>query len=104
MMAAAGPNERLTVVDDQRGCPSSALDVADGLLRVLDDWNAGSRTGLGETYHLAGTGSTSWCEFARAIMDERAKRGLKTAAVVPIQSKDWPTRAERPSNSTLDSR
>jgi dTDP-4-dehydrorhamnose reductase len=101
MMAAAEGKDRLTVVDDQRGCPTSALDLAEGILRVVDAWSSGSRIGLGETYHLAGTGSTSWCGFAQAIMDERRGRGLKAAAVAPIQTKDWPTRAERPRNSTL---
>jgi dTDP-4-dehydrorhamnose reductase len=102
LMAAAEGKDRLTVVDDQRGCPTSGLDLAEGILRVVDVWNGGSRTGLGKTYHLAGAGSTSWCGFAQAIMDERRTRGLKTAAVAPIQSKDWPTRAERPRNSTLE--
>lgn len=102
MMAAAERNDRLTVVDDQRGCPTSALDLADGLLRIIEAWGGGSRTGRGETYHLTGTGSTSWCGFAQAIMDERRRLGLKAAALAPIESKDWPTRAERPRNSVLD--
>jgi dTDP-4-dehydrorhamnose reductase len=104
MMAAAEGKDRLTVVDDQRGCPTSALDLADAILRVVDSWSSGSRIGLGETYHLAGTGSTSWRGFAQAIMDERRAHGLKTAAVAPIEIMDWPTRAERPRNSTLDCR
>ena len=102
MMAAAERNERLKVVDDQRGCPTSASDLADGLMRIIDAWSGGSRAGLGKTHHLAGTGATSWCGFAQAIMDERRSRGLKAAAVDPIRSSDWPTRAERPRNSTLD--
>jgi|tagenome__1003787_1003787.scaffolds.fasta_scaffold20988246_4 dTDP-4-dehydrorhamnose reductase len=102
IMAAAEGKDSLTVVDDQCGCPTSALDLAEGILRVVDVWDGGGPTGLGETYHLAGTGSTSWCGFAQAIMDERRAHGLKSAAVAPIQSKDWPTRAERPRNSTLD--
>jgi dTDP-4-dehydrorhamnose reductase len=103
MMAAAERKDQVTVVDDQRGCPTSALDLAEGILSVIDVWNGGSRTGLGETYHLAGTGSTSWCDFAQAIMDERRTHGLKIAAVAPIHTEDWPTKAERPRNSTLDS-
>jgi dTDP-4-dehydrorhamnose reductase len=103
MMAAAEAKDRLTVVDDQRGCPTSALDLAEGILRVTDAWSSGSRTGLGETYHVAGTGSTTWCDFAQAIMDERRAHGLKIAAVAPIHTEDWPTKAERPRNSTLDS-
>ena len=102
MMAAAERNDRLTVVDDQRGCPTSAADLADGLIRIIDGWSAGNRVGLGKTYHLAGTGATSWCAFAQAIMDERRGRGLKAAAVDPIASSEWPTRAERPRNAILD--
>ncbi|MEO8453811.1 MAG: dTDP-4-dehydrorhamnose reductase [Sphingomicrobium sp.] len=102
MMAAAECKDRLTVVDDQRGCPTSALDLADGLLRIIDAWGRRSRTGQGETYHLTGTGPTSWCGFAQAIMDERRTHGAKAAAVASIESKDWPTRAERPRNSVLD--
>jgi dTDP-4-dehydrorhamnose reductase len=103
MMGAAERNDRLTVVDDQHGCPTSALDLADGLLLVIEGWSAGNATGLGETYHLAGTGSTSWCGFAQGIMDERRALGLKSAAVAPIRTEDWPTRAERPRKSSLDS-
>jgi dTDP-4-dehydrorhamnose reductase len=103
MMAAAERNDRLTVVDDQRGCPTSALDLADGLLRIIEKWSEGIGTGLGETYHLAGTGSTSWCGFAQAIMDERRAHGIKAPAVAPIHTEDWPTPAVRPRNSTLDS-
>jgi len=103
IMGAAERNDQLTVVDDQRGCPTSALDLAEGIFRVIDAWSSGSRIGLGATYHLAGTGPTSWCGFAQAIMEERRTHNLKTAAVVPIQTADWPTKAERPRNSTLDS-
>ena len=101
-MTAAERKDELTVVDDQRGCPTSALDLAEGLLRVCEEWRGGRATGLGELYHLAGTGTTSWHGFAQAIMDERRAHGLKLAAVVPIASRDWPTRAERPRNAVLD--
>jgi dTDP-4-dehydrorhamnose reductase len=98
IMAAATVRERLTVVDDQRGSPSSALDLADGLLAMID---AGG--GLGETYHLVGRGEASWCEFAREIMDQCAANGLPHVPVDPIRTEDWPTRAVRPRNSVLDS-
>jgi dTDP-4-dehydrorhamnose reductase len=98
IMAAAGVRDRLTVVDDQRGSPSSALDLADGLLAMIA---AGG--GWGETYHLAGSGEASWCEFAREIMDQCAANGLPHVPVDPIRTEDWPTRAVRPRNSVLDS-
>jgi dTDP-4-dehydrorhamnose reductase len=102
MIAAAETREMLTVVDDQFGNPSSALDLADGILMVIDSWRLGRRTGLGETYHLAGSGSTSWCGFARAVMDECGALGLPQAEVRPIRTAEWPTKAVRPQNSTLD--
>ena len=102
MMAAVETRDVLTVVDDQFGNPSSALDLADGILSILDNWQSGGRTGLGETYHLAGSGSTSWCGFARAIMDECRSLGLPAAEVRPIRTEEWPTKALRPRNSTLD--
>src|SRR5436305_1347286 len=77
IMAAAEARDSLTVVDDQIGSPSSAFDIADGLLQVA----TARESGLGETYHLAAAGSTSWCGFARAIMDECAKHGLPAADV-----------------------
>ena len=99
IMAASSVRDRLTVVDDQRGSPTSALDLADGLLAMTERGG-----GWGETYHLAGKGEASWCEFAREIMDQCAANGLPNVPVDPIRTEDWPTRAARPRNSVLDSR
>jgi dTDP-4-dehydrorhamnose reductase len=99
MMAAAATRDRLTVVDDQRGSPTSALDLADGLLTMIE---AGG--GWGETYHLAGGGeATTWCGFAREIMGQCAANHLAAVPVEPIRTENWPTRAVRPRNSVLDS-
>jgi dTDP-4-dehydrorhamnose reductase len=99
MMDAAEARETLTVVADQFGSPSSALDLADGLLRMVEAGGAES----GETYHLAGTDWTSWCGFAREIMRGRRELGLRVAQVEGINTDQWPTRAERPRNSVLNS-
>ncbi len=103
MMRAASTRDVIDVVDDQRGSPTSALDLADGLFRVLEIWRGGQDTGLGETYHLAGTGSTTWCGFARKIMAECRERGLAAAEVHSIATADWPTKATRPANSVMSS-
>lgn len=100
---ATAQRDVVAVVDDQRGSPTSALDVADGILVVLGRWSTGDRLGVGDTYHLAGTGDTSWFGFAQAVMAECARRRLPTAEVRPIPSAEWPTRAERPRYSVLDS-
>ena len=102
MIEAARSREVLNVVDDQRGRPTSALDLADALLAILDRWAAGDMVGQGRTYHVANAGEASWFELAREIMDECRRIGAPAAEVRPIASSEWPTKAERPRNSVLD--
>jgi len=102
MMHLAESRDTVSVVADQRGNPTSAYDVADGLITVLEAWRKNGTTGPGRTYHLAGTGITSWCGFAEAIFDECRALGLPAARVEPIASADWPSRAPRPQYSALD--
>lgn len=98
VMAAAKLRDRLTVVDDQRGSPTSALDLADAILAMVS-----TGRGWGGTYHVAGRGEVSWCGFAREIMQQCATNRLPSVPVDPIRTEDWPTRAVRPRNSVLDS-
>jgi dTDP-4-dehydrorhamnose reductase len=97
MVEAAGTRDRLTVIDDQCGKPTSALDLAAAILSLLETWD-----GTGRTYHLAAAGEASWFDLARAVMDECGKLGAPAAEVDPIRSSDWPTLAVRPANSVLD--
>lgn len=91
--------DSLSVVANQHGNPTSALDLADAILLVARRWSTGDRTGLGQTYHLAGTGIASWYDLAVAVQEEAGT----AAQVTPITTADWPTPAERPSYSALDS-
>lgn len=86
----AGP---VRVVDDQRGHPTLADDLAAGTLAALD---AGA-TGL---LHLTNDGVTSWCGLAREVA---AMAGLDPARVEAITTAEYPTPARRPANSVLDS-
>ena len=63
----------------------------------------GDRTGLGQTYHVAGSGIASWFDVAVAVQDELARLGKKSATITPIATADWPTPARRPAYSALDS-
>ena len=103
IMAAAKTRAVLNVVDDQIGNPTSALDLADAILTVVDRWRTGTGTRLARTYHLAGSGETSWCGLAEQVMSHCRRLGVAAAEVKPIRTEDWPTRARRPRNSTLDS-
>lgn len=103
MLSLAGTRDALTVVGDQVGNPTSALDIADGILAAVAAWETEPARGTGETYHLAGTGSASWADFAREIFALSRARGGPFAEVRDIASADWPAKAPRPLNSRLAS-
>ena len=102
MVEAARSRDVLNVVDDQRGRPTSAFDLADALLGILDGWAAGDMVGQGRTYHVANAGEATWFELAQEIMDECRRIGAPAAEVRPVASSEWPTLARRPHNSVLD--
>jgi dTDP-4-dehydrorhamnose reductase len=91
LTATDGP---LRFVDDQRGCPTFADDLASMLVRLAVE----RRGGL---YHVTNQGAVSWFEFVRAIA---AAAGHDPARVEPISGKDLdpPRPAPRPANSVLD--
>ncbi|WP_284247351.1 SDR family oxidoreductase, partial [Methylobacterium haplocladii] len=100
MLRLAGERETLAVVDDQRGCPTSAADLAAGLaqiaLRLAEDPEA--PTG---TFHYVNAGVTTWHGFARAIVAGNARRGGREIPVSGIPTSAYPTPARRPANSEL---
>lgn len=99
MVEVGRQRNELKVVADQHGSPTSALDLADAILVIARRWVTGDRVGLGETYHLAGSGIASWFDLAVAVQQE-----ARTGTIVnPIASIDWPTPAARPAYSALDS-
>ena len=102
MVAAVKEHDVLTVVDDQHGSPTSALELAGAILAIADRWSRGETGGRGQTYHLAGAGAASWFELAVEAMNERRSLGQPAAEVQPICTSDWPTRATRPAYSVLD--
>lgn len=102
MIGLAKKSDVIRVVADQQGNPSSALDLAEGLVGILELWRDGSRDGLGQTHHLAGSGDTNWAEFASAIFEACRRLGMPSSLVEPITTDEYPTRAIRPRNSRLE--
>jgi len=100
MLRVGEARDSLTVVDDQRGSPTAAADLAQALrtiaVRLVDDPQA--PTG---TFHFSNAGDISWADFAIEIFRQSALRGGPEAAVVRIPSSDYPTPARRPANSLL---
>ncbi|HEY9213209.1 MAG TPA: dTDP-4-dehydrorhamnose reductase [Ancylobacter sp.] len=101
MLRLASERDRLTIVADQRGCPTATRDIAEGVLAAAEALKAG--TASPGTYHLAGTGVTTWFDFAREIIGRAARHTGKLPAMVPITTVDYPTPARRPANSELSS-
>ena len=105
MLRLAGERDEMRVVADQTGAPTPASLVADASAAMLRQWlDDGENAGRDGTYHLVSAGRCSWFEFAEAIVDGAADRGLieRRPRVVPIATAEYPTRARRPAYSVLD--
>jgi dTDP-4-dehydrorhamnose reductase len=94
ILRLANEHHELTFVDDQRGHPSFAADVAGMVRRLVVE----RRTGI---FHVTNQGAVSWYELARAVMESA---GLDPDRVRPIATTDLdpPRAAPRPANSVLD--
>lgn len=104
MLRLGTERNRLTIVSDQHGCPTSALDIADAVLAIADRLRLEpGNSDLYGVFHLAGAGTTNWADFARAIFEGASARGGPVVDVVSILSRDYPTPAARPMNSVLSS-
>lgn len=102
ILRLAADKPELRVVDDQRGGPTSAIDIADAVFRMLPklaDPSHGEATGL---FHYQGRPVVTWAAFAEAILDEGAKRGHPRPKLARIPTSEYPTPAARPANSVLD--
>ncbi|MGF9759442.1 dTDP-4-dehydrorhamnose reductase [Microvirga sp. 0TCS3.31] len=101
ILRLAGEREELRIVADQRGCPTATADLATGLLAVARALGEGRA--VSGTYHFAGTGVTTWHGFAARIVAAQTSFTGRAPAVVAIRTEEYPTPAERPANSELDS-
>ena len=102
MLRLAGDREEIGVVADQRGNPSSALDIADGIIAVARNLVASGDEAQRGVFHMAGAGEATWADFAEGIFASSGGRGGPTAVVRRIDTSDYPTPARRPANSRLD--
>jgi dTDP-4-dehydrorhamnose reductase len=91
------------VVDDQRGTPTSAADLADAILVIAERLRSANGRDDAGIYHLAGEGETTWHGFAAAIFASLARRGRPVPKLQAITTAEFPTAARRPRNSCLDS-
>ena len=106
MLRLGANRDELRIVDDQRGAPTSSLQLARlvrDLLAPAGRLDAASvdrvreRSGI---YHATASGETTWFRFAEAIF-AGAPAGVRKPRLTPIPTKDYPTPARRPANSVL---
>jgi dTDP-4-dehydrorhamnose reductase len=103
MLRLAGERDEVQVVADQRGNPTSALDIADAVLAVVANLVRTNDPAERGVFHMTAPRDASWAEFAEAIFAVSAAEGGPSARVKHIRTADYPTAARRPANSSLDS-
>ncbi len=99
MLRLFGEREEVRVVDDQVGAPTTARFLAEATLRIVAAQPGADRCGL---YHLTAGGWTSWCGFARRILELDRRPDRRCRKVVPITTGEYSTPARRPAWSVLD--
>ena len=91
-MISLAEKPELKVVDDQIGCPTWTVELSNGIVELLED-----EAPFG-TYHVCGSGVTSWYGFAKEIFEQC---GLKVN-LKPCETSEFPRPASRPAYSAMD--
>lgn len=94
MLRLGREKKQLRVVADQIGTPTSASDLAQAIVTIVNSrrWRSG-------IYHFTNEGVCSWYDFTKMI---HSLAGITDCDVVPIPTSDYPTAATRPPYSVLD--
>lgn len=98
MLRLAAEREQLSVVDDQIGTPTNAVDLAEALLHIILYTVENPDNNRFGVYHFSNEGQCSWFEFAKKIFEVNNV----SIALNPIPSSGYPTPAQRPKYSVLD--
>ena len=104
MLRLAQERERLTVIDDQWGAPTSAELLADVTAHALRQLQ--KRPEDGGLYHCVAAGETTWHSYAKYVLEHarqaQAAIKIKATEVAPVPTSAFPTPARRPHNSRLN--
>ncbi|HPO47014.1 MAG TPA: dTDP-4-dehydrorhamnose reductase, partial [Spirochaetota bacterium] len=98
MLRLFNERDEVRVVNDQRGSPTFALDLARAIIKIaVDDSH---KYGI---YHYTNEGVISWYDFACEIYRLAREYALtkRDVKIIPITSEEYPTRAIRPKDSSL---
>ena len=90
-MISLADKPELKVVDDQVGCPTWTVELSNGIVKLLDSADFG-------TYHVCGSGQTSWYGFAKEIF----KLSMLNVNLKPCTTAEFPRPAKRPKYSVME--
>lgn len=107
MLRLAKEREELSVVCDQMGCPTYADDIAEAIATLLqhaNNKNSNPESRIWGVYNYCGDIGVTWHEFARQIFTFAFQQGILSATPVlsGIPTESYPTPAERPRYSVMD--
>ena len=89
-MLSLADKPEIKVVDDQTGCPTWTVELANGILKLLSKPYG--------TYHVCGSGSTTWYGFAKEIFSQAGMN----VNLQPCTTEEFPRPAKRPAHSVMD--
>ncbi|MDC0407635.1 dTDP-4-dehydrorhamnose reductase [Candidatus Thioglobus sp.] len=98
MLMLGKERDKLNVVNDQIGSPTYATDLANAILKIIENKNYQTKSPATEIYHYSNKGKVSWYEFAKEIFELADIH----CAVKPITTKQYPTPAKRPKNTLMN--
>lgn len=102
IVTKAQEGQELRIVDDQRGCPTWAKDLASVIVAITQQIHKDKEVPWG-TYHFCGSGETTWFEFAQAIIKHAQEISpFQAQPIIPISTDGYPTVVQRPAYSVLD--
>ncbi|MDJ0036574.1 dTDP-4-dehydrorhamnose reductase [Pantoea allii] len=102
MLKLAQEREKLSVIDDQFGAPTSAELIADCTAHCI--LHAIAKPELAGVYHLVASGETNWYEYASKVIEYAKNKGvaIKAQEIAAVPTSAFPTPANRPANSRLN--
>ncbi len=101
MLNLTATKPQLKVVFDQVGTPTYALDLANAISTIIEDYKGGktayySKTGI---YHFSNEGVCSWYDFTKMIAEYARNTECD---IQPCNSEEYPSPVKRPAYSVLD--
>ena len=98
VLSHANNNKSINMISDQFGTPTYANDLANAILTIAISEKFLSKNKLSKIYNFSNLGGCTWFDFAREIINL-----YDTQCIVnPIQTKEFPLPAKRPSYSILN--